>query len=90
MASVVHSSGGHHDHNPLHAHDEFSMANMVDTEGGVAGNGVGGSGDDPFEITAPQKMISAMSGSLLTSFLGESSHSIATFNIWSSENQQSN
>ncbi|CAM1504659.1 Fc.00g022500.m01.CDS01 [Cosmosporella sp. VM-42] len=66
MASVLHSSGGHDDHNPLHAHDEFSMANIVDTEGGVAG---AGGGDGPLEITASQKMVSAMSGSLLTSLL---------------------
>ncbi|KAF7559308.1 hypothetical protein G7046_g4843 [Stylonectria norvegica] len=64
----------HHHQNPLLAHDEFSMATMVDSEGhGGAGGGVGAaagnSGDDSPDITAAQKMLSATSGSLLTSLL---------------------
>lgn len=76
MASVVLNSGGrsyhhhhqqdgiHHDHNHARLQDdEYAMARLVDIEGP---NG----GSDGLDITATQKMISAMSGSLLTSVLG--------------------
>jgi solute carrier family 25, member 39/40 len=63
MAVVRNSSGGHHHHSTLDAHDEFSLANMVDTEANSNGRGLG----SDVEITAAQKMVSAMSGSLLTS-----------------------
>ncbi|KAF4985556.1 hypothetical protein FDECE_16475 [Fusarium decemcellulare] len=70
--------------NPLQADDEFSLVHMMDTEPNGPGNGStnliarssatsagGGRGDgnDIVDITAPQKMMSAMSGSLLTSIL---------------------
>lgn len=61
MPSVVHSSGAqNHDRIPL---DEYAMDKMVDPEGDV--------GDSTIGITAAQKMVSAMSGSLLTSLLGK-------------------
>ncbi|KAF4980702.1 hypothetical protein FZEAL_3370 [Fusarium zealandicum] len=79
-------SGGFHQQSPLQADDEFSLANMMDTEpnavgpgsgissssgASVAGVGAGGRGNDNDvgDITAVQKMVSAMSGSLLTSVL---------------------
>lgn len=49
--------------------DEISMSSMSGTVG--AGNGDGGSVIP--DITAGQKMVSAMSGSLLTSLLGKQS-----------------
>lgn len=62
MPSVVHSSSGqNHQRIPP---DDFNMDKMIDPEGNVGGDG--------FDITAGQKMVSAMSGSLLTSVLGES------------------
>lgn len=80
-----------HTHN--HAlDDEFALANMVDIEEKSGSNGaslaragnVGGSGDGntgindaSADITALQKMVSAMSGSLLTSLLGKSSASLS-------------
>ena len=75
----------HHHQNPLQNDDEFSLRHMMDAEpngpdsardvlsgsssipaaGDASGNGV-------VDITAAQKMVSAMSGSLLTSLLGMS------------------
>ncbi|KAL2675526.1 hypothetical protein Neosp_011712 [[Neocosmospora] mangrovei] len=69
----------HHHQSPLQADDDFSLAHMIDTEpngpdnGGspsVSGAGARGPGNnDVVDITAGQKMVSAMSGSLLTSLL---------------------
>ncbi|KAM5361934.1 hypothetical protein ACJZ2D_012810 [Fusarium nematophilum] len=68
----------HHHQNPLQADDEFSLAHIMDTEpngaggGGIpSGSGTAGRGHDGeiVDITAAQKMVSAMSGSLLTSLL---------------------
>lgn len=77
MSRNVHRSGGldsnHHNH--PNADDEFTLANMVDTKrpsGGSKPNAPPPANDDIVDITAPQKMISAMSGSLLTSLLGTS------------------
>lgn len=61
MPSVVHSSSGQN-HDRI-GPEEYSMDKMVDPEGNA--------GDSIVEITASQKMVSAMSGSLLTSLLGE-------------------
>ncbi|RBR25974.1 uncharacterized protein FIESC28_01247 [Fusarium coffeatum] len=85
MATVgTNRPGGYHHHhqNPLQNDDEFSLRHMMDAEpngpdsardilsgsssipaaGDTSGNGV-------VDITAAQKMVSAMSGSLLTSLL---------------------
>lgn len=58
--AVVHSSGGQN-------HDRIEGPNMVG-----AGVGSGDGADSVFDITAGQKMIAAMSGSLFTSLLGRS------------------
>lgn len=63
--SVVHSSNGQN-YDRIDA-DEASMSGIPRIAG--AGDGDGG-GIIP-DITAGQKMVSAMSGSLLTSLLGE-------------------
>lgn len=74
MAVARSTSSDHHQyHSTLDAHDEYSLANMVDTEANAHGGG--GSGSD-VEITAAQKMVSAMSGSLLTSLFCTSSYSV--------------
>ncbi|KAH6991113.1 mitochondrial carrier domain-containing protein [Ilyonectria sp. MPI-CAGE-AT-0026] len=74
MSRNVHRSGGldsnHHNH--PNADDEFTLANMVDAKrpgGGGNSKVPAPANDDIVDITAPQKMISAMSGSLLTSLL---------------------
>ncbi|KAJ3514382.1 hypothetical protein NM208_g15068 [Fusarium decemcellulare] len=71
-----HNHHAHHQ-NPLQADDEFSLVHMMDTEPNGPGNGStnliarssatsagGGRGDgnEIVDITAPQKMMSAMSG----------------------------
>lgn len=66
----------HHHQSPLQAaDDDFSLAHMIDTEPNGPDNGgspsaVGAGSSDIVDITAGQKMVSAMSGSLLTSLLG--------------------
>lgn len=72
--AVARSTSSDHHHSTLDAHDEFSLANMVDTE--ANSHGGGGSLGSDVEITAAQKMVSAMSGSLLTSLFCKSSHSV--------------
>ncbi|KAK7397718.1 Carrier protein, mitochondrial [Neonectria punicea] len=77
MSPDVHRSGGldSNHHNLPNADDEFTLANMVHGPRESSGNGTGQpitpipGNDDIVDITAPQKMISAMSGSLLTSVL---------------------
>ena len=69
MASVVHSSGGQNDLDRLHNDDSQTpivVPSMVGSTPASAG------GDDPDALSAGQKMISAVSGSLLTSLLGMS------------------
>jgi hypothetical protein len=78
----------HHNHhqNPLQADDEFSLRHMMDAEPtgpndgrdilsgskSIPATGAGSSNNGVVDITATQKMVSAMSGSLLTSLLGMS------------------
>lgn len=78
----------HHNHhqNPLQADDEFSLRHMMDAEPtgpndgrdilsgskSIPAAGAGSSNNGVVDITATQKMVSAMSGSLLTSLLGMS------------------
>jgi hypothetical protein len=62
-------------HNPNYnipnADDDYTLANMADAaRGSREPSPRAPANDDIVEITAPQKMISAMSGSLLTSLLG--------------------
>ena len=57
MASTTQNGSGQN-HDRLATDDEFAMARMPDPEA-----------DDPLDITAPQKMASALTGSLLTSLL---------------------
>ncbi|KAF5645417.1 mitochondrial carrier family [Fusarium sp. NRRL 25303] len=75
----------HHNHhqNPLQADDEFSLRHMMDAEPtgpndgrdilsgskSIPAAGAGSSNNGVVDITATQKMVSAMSGSLLTSLL---------------------
>ncbi|KAM0349085.1 hypothetical protein ACHAPU_004020 [Fusarium lateritium] len=74
----------HHHDNPLQADDEFSLRHMMDAEsnspsGGrrdvlsgsssIPASGAGSDNNGAVDITATQKMVSAMSGSLLTSLL---------------------
>ncbi|KAF5592152.1 mitochondrial carrier family [Fusarium pseudocircinatum] len=75
----------HHNHhqNPLQADDEFSLRHMMDTEPtgpndgrdilsgskSIPAAGAGSNNNGVVDITATQKMVSAMSGSLLTSLL---------------------
>ncbi|KAF4991097.1 hypothetical protein FGRMN_8057 [Fusarium graminum] len=74
----------HHHDNPLQADDEFSLRHMMDTESNnpsserrdvlsgsssIPASGAGGDSNGAVDITATQKMVSAMSGSLLTSLL---------------------
>lgn len=66
MASVVHSSAGQQ-YDRIHHDDEFPMGDAVDNG---RGPGAGGPSPPVLDITAGQKMISAMSGSLFTSLLG--------------------
>lgn len=66
MASVVHSSGGHNDLPGVHndtSDKPFIIPTMVGSTPASAG------GDEPNSLSASQKMISAVSGSLLTSLL---------------------
>jgi len=75
----------HHHQNPLQNDDEFSLRHMMDAEPNNPGNSRDalsgsssipaagdGNGNSVVDITATQKMVSAMSGSLLTSLLGMS------------------
>ncbi|UZP46167.1 hypothetical protein NXS19_013979 [Fusarium pseudograminearum] len=72
----------HHHQNPLQNDDEFSLRHMMDAEPNSPDNSRDilsgsssipatgdGKGNGTVEITATQKMVSAMSGSLLTSLL---------------------
>ncbi|KAH7155765.1 mitochondrial carrier domain-containing protein [Dactylonectria estremocensis] len=80
MRPDAHRPGGldRNHHNFPNADHDFTIANMVGTQQPSSGSGSGNSSkantplpvnDDIVEITAPQKMISAMSGSLVTSLL---------------------
>ncbi|WQF87216.1 Putative mitochondrial carrier protein Mtm1 [Colletotrichum destructivum] len=60
--TAIHKATGGQDHDRFDPDDSFPMARIVPPKD----TGSGGGDDD---ITAPQKMISAMSGSLLTSLL---------------------
>lgn len=65
-----HSRLQNHDHSIPNADDEYTLANMAES-GRAANLGVPAPAKDSIiEITASQKMVSAMSGSLLTSILG--------------------
>jgi hypothetical protein len=66
MASVVHISGGHNDIPITRDGIEkpFAIPTMVGSTPASAGD------DEPDALSAGQKMISAVSGSLLTSLLG--------------------
>lgn len=74
MTSTTFTSGGQNYDRLLEAEEA-----IMSTRGwGPAGAGTGGGGDGDgdgdapvADITAPQKMISAMSGSIFTSLLGE-------------------
>lgn len=79
-----HHHNHNHHQNPLQADDEFSLRHMMDAEPtgpndgrdilsgskSIPAAGAGGSNNGVVDITATQKMVSAMSGSLLTSLLG--------------------
>ncbi|KAF7531754.1 hypothetical protein G7Z17_g13705 [Cylindrodendrum hubeiense] len=70
--NVHHSGGPDSNHRNIpNADDEFTLANMVDSRPSRAGkpSAPPPAHDNIVDITAPQKMISAMSGSLLTSLL---------------------
>ncbi|OLN84326.1 Solute carrier family 25 member 39-like protein 1 [Colletotrichum chlorophyti] len=61
--TTIHQASGGQDHDRYDAVDSFAKTRSLPS----SGNSGGGRGDD--DITASQKMISAMSGSLLTSLL---------------------
>lgn len=68
MASITTFNSASENYDRLLEADTVNMQ----TRGSGVGSSNGGDGLGPVpDITAPQKMISAMSGSLLTSLLGE-------------------
>lgn len=71
MAAAVYSSNGQ-EHDRIDRHSgtvKMAATQPVDIAVGGGSDGVGGS--DVLEITVGQRMMSAMSGSLLTSLLGK-------------------
>ncbi|TEA22518.1 Mitochondrial carrier protein MTM1 [Colletotrichum sidae] len=64
--TTIHQAPGGQDHDRFDPEDSSAMARMIQARDNSSGGG-GGGGDE--DISAPQKMISAMSGSLLTSLL---------------------
>lgn len=68
--TTIHQATGGQDHDRFDPDDSFAMARMIPGKD----NGPGGGDED---ISASQKMISAMSGSLLTSLLGKYSFCIS-------------
>lgn len=82
MASTTFTSTSHN-HDRLPDTDEAIMSARVSMPAvgvGGSGGGSGGGDDEPIpDITASQKMISAMSGSLFTSLLGETILTFASF-----------
>lgn len=69
--TAIHQAAGGQDHDRFDPDDSFAMARTIPGK-----DNHGGGNDDG--ITAPQKMMSAMSGSLLTSLLGKSFFRIAS------------
>lgn len=65
----MHTSGGQHDIHGVH-HDTADKPFIIPTMVGSTPASAGG--DEPDALSASQKMISAVSGSLLTSLLGMS------------------
>lgn len=63
--TTVHQATSGQDHDKFSPDDSLAMARLVSAKD----SGGSGGGDD--DISASQKMISAMSGSLLTSLLGK-------------------